>query len=359
MCRCNRGERGQEAGATGAEEKNRSDSTLNPGDVCVGALRPEASGVVISTSAVIVRLSSSRDPSFLHLSWTPREIFVCCCWLYIPPESLAAMAHEASRPLLDGQDRSPSPERATHAEESRRSFELSSESTPLLHRRDDDLVAYGTERRPSVTSEPEDGLPKRRNRVRWPTIIALALLTAGVLTILVFAFAAPAVVREYAQEAAVFKPTALSIDSTTQDGVRARVQGDFVMDAGRVKSKSMRNFGRFATWIAKEVETRQSDVEVYLPEYGNVLVGNAALPSVKVNVRNGHRNQLDFLTHLTAGDIKGIHAVAMDWLEGRLGRLSIKAKATLHLKTGLISLGTQVMTDTITFEGQHSSSILF
>lgn len=269
------------------------------------------------------------------------------------------MAHEASRPLLDGQDRSPSPERATHPEDYRRSFELSSESTPLLHRRDDDLVAYGTERGPFVAPETEDGLPDKRNRVRWPTVISLALLTAGVLAILVFAFAAPAVVKEYSQEAAVFKPTALSIDSTTPDGVRTRVQGDFVMDAGRVKSRSMRNFGRFATWIAKEVETRESDVDVYLPEYGNVLVGNAVLPSIKVNIRNGHHNQLDFLTDLTAGDIKGIHAIAMDWLEGRLGRLSIKAKATLHLKTGLIRLGTQVITDTITFEGQHISSILF
>lgn len=328
--------------------------------MCIDALRPEASGVVISTSAVIVCLSSSRDPTFFHLSWTLREVFVCCCcWFYIPLESLAVMVDEASRPLLDGQARSPSPERAIHPEESRRSFELSSESTPLLHRRDDDLVAYGTERRPSVTSENEDGLPKRRSRVRWPIVISLALLTAGVLAILVFAFAAPAVVKEYAQEAAVFKPTALSIDSMTPDGVRARVQGDFVMDAGRVKSRSMRNFGRFATWIAKEVETRQSDVDVYLPEYGNVLVGNAALPSIKVNIRNGHHNQLDFLTDLTAGDIKGIHAIAMDWIEGRLGRLSTKAKATLHLKTGLISLGTQVITDTITFEGQHSSSTSF
>lgn len=266
------------------------------------------------------------------------------------------MADEASRPLLDDQARPSSPERASHSDQPRRSFELSSESTPLLHRRDDDLVTYGTERRSSVTQETEGESPKRTRRVRWPTIVSLALLTTGVLVILVFAFAAPAVVKEYAQEAAVFKPTALSIDSTTPDGVRARVQGDFVMEAGRVKTKSMRDFGRFATWIAREVETGPSNVDVYLPEYGNVLVGNAELPSIKVNIRNGHHNHVNFLTDLTAGDTKGLHSIAMDWIEGRLGRLSVKGRATLHLKTGLISLGTQTITDTITFEGQLTVS---
>lgn len=264
------------------------------------------------------------------------------------------MADEVSRSLLDGQARSSSPERASHPDPPRRSFELSSESTPLLHRHDEDLVAYGTEPRPSVTSEGERELPTKRRRVRWPTIIALALSTTGILVILLFAFAAPAVVKEYAKEAALFKPTALSIDSTTPDGVRARVQGDFVMDADRVKSQPMRNFGRFATWIAREIETGPSDVDVYLPEYGNVLVGKAAVPSIKVNIRNGHHNHVDFLTDLTAGDTKGVHSIVMDWIEGRLGRLSIKGRATLHLKTGPISLGTQTITDTITFEGQFA-----
>jgi len=277
--------------------------------------------------------------------------------LYFYDIILAIMADEANRPLLDGQARSSSPDLTARPDQARRSFELSSESTPLLHRRDDDIATYGTERRlsqSSAVSHLEDGSPKKRSRVRWPTVISLALLTTGVLAILVFAFAAPAVVKEYAQQAAVFKPTKLSIDSTTPEGVRARVQGEFVMDASRVKGKSMRGFGRLATWIAREVETGESDVDVYLPEYGNVLVGNAALPSIKANIRNGHYNKVDFLTDLKAGDIKGIHAVAIDWVEGRLGRLSIKGRATLHLKSGLIGLGTQIITDTVTFEGDFT-----
>ncbi|KAJ5172436.1 hypothetical protein N7492_005029 [Penicillium capsulatum] len=270
------------------------------------------------------------------------------------------MTDEASRPLLDEQATSsapnPSQEIATRSDP-RGSFELSSESTPLLHRRDDDLVAYGTDRDSSPSSSIESrrsGSPgsscKKTGRVRWPTVLSLALLTTSILAILLFAFAAPAVIKEYAQEAAVFEPTALSIDSTTSNGVRARVQGDFVMDSNRVKGKSIRTFGRFATWISREIDTGDSDVEVYLPEYGNILVGNAALPSIKVNIRNGHHTKIDFLTDLTPGDLKGIHGVAMDWIEGRLGRLSVKGKATLHLKAGLINLGTQILTDTFTFE---------
>lgn len=264
------------------------------------------------------------------------------------------MADEESRPLLDEQARSSSPGppgTATRPDQPRRSFELSSESTPLLHRRDDDIITYGTERRLSGSELVDDDAPRKRSRVRWPPVISLVALITAVLAILIFAFAAPAIVKEYAQEAAVFKPTALSIDSTTEDGVRARVQGDFVMDARRVKTKSMRDFGRLMTWIAREIETGESDVEVYLPEYGNILVGNAHLPSIKVNIRNGHTTHVDFLTNLTAGDTNGLHSIARDWIEGRLAHLSVRGKATLHLKSGIVGLGTQTLTDTVTFEG--------
>ncbi|KAJ5150750.1 uncharacterized protein N7500_010939 [Penicillium coprophilum] len=270
--------------------------------------------------------------------------------------SQVAASEGASRPLLDGPSSPPEwPTVRTSLDEPRPSYELSSESTPLLHRREDELI-YGTRQGLSRSSSfasqnpPEDAAIKRRSHVPWPTVISLALLTLSVLTILVLAFAAPAAVKEYAQQAAIFKPTAVSIDSTTSEGVRARVQGDFVMDSGRVKTKSVRGIGRLATWIAREVETGPSNVEVYLPEYGNVLVGIASLPSIKVNIRNGHHTHVDFLTDLEAGDIRGIHAIAIDWIEGRLGRLSVKGKATMHLKSGLITLGTQILTDYIIIE---------
>ncbi|KUM65364.1 hypothetical protein ACN42_g1706 [Penicillium freii] len=269
---------------------------------------------------------------------------------------VAAMSDAANQALLDEQSSltERSPER-TSVDQPRPSYELSSESTPLLHRREDGLT-YGTEQGLSRSSSfasqnpPENGVVKKRNRVPWPTVISLSILTLSVLAILVLAFAAPAAVKEYAKEAAVFKPAAVSIDSTISDGVRARIQGDFVMDSGRVKNKSVRGIGRLATWIAREIETGPSNVEVYLPEYGNVLVGNATLPSIKVNIRNGHHTNVDFLTDLEAGDIRGIHAIAIDWIEGRLGRLNVKGKATLQLKSGLFALGTQVLTDNIIIE---------
>ncbi|KAG0156883.1 hypothetical protein PDIDSM_4066 [Penicillium digitatum] len=273
-----------------------------------------------------------------------------------PHSGGAAMSDAANRALLDEQS-SPierSPER-TSANQHSPSFEFSSESTPLLHRREGDLI-YGTEQGLSRSSSfasqntPEDGTRKKRSHVPWPTVISLSVLTLSVLVILVLAFAAPAAVKEYAQQAAIFKPTAVSIDSTTPDGVRARIQGDFVMVSDRVKNRSVRGIGRLATWIAKEVETGPSNVEVYLPEYGNVLVGNAALPSIKLNIRNGHHTNVDFLTDLEAGDVRGIHAIAIDWIEGRLGRLNVKGKATLQLKSGLFALGTQVLTDNIIIE---------
>ncbi|KAK4867493.1 hypothetical protein LT330_001003 [Penicillium expansum] len=267
----------------------------------------------------------------------------------------AAMSDAANRALLDEQSGPiEQPLERTSANHPRPSYELSSESTPLLNRRDD--LTYGTEeglsRSSSFASQnpPDDGAIKKRSRVPWPTVISLSILTLSILAILVLAFAAPAAVKEYAQEAAVFKPTAVSIDSTTPDGVRARIRGDFVMDSGRVKNKSVRGIGRLATWIAREVETGPSNVEVYLPEYGNVLVGNAALPSIKVNIRNGRHTNVDFLADLEAGDIRGIHAIAIDWIEGRLGRLNVKGKATLQLKSGLFALGTQVLTDNIIIE---------
>jgi hypothetical protein len=247
------------------------------------------------------------------------------------------------------------PERVS-VDQSRLPYELSSESTPLLHRREDGLI-YGTDQRSSRSSSVashtslDGGANNKRSRIPWPTVISLSILTLSVLAILVLAFAAPAAVKEYAEQAAVFKPTTVSINSTTAGGVRARIQGEFVMDSGRVKNKSVRGIGRLATWIAREVETGPSDVEVYLPEYGNVLVGTAALPSIKVDIRNGHHTLIDFLTDLEAGDVRGIHAVAIDWIEGRLGRLNVKGKATIHLKSGLIALGTQVLTDNIIFEG--------
>ncbi|KAL4740329.1 hypothetical protein BDV11DRAFT_185607 [Aspergillus similis] len=273
------------------------------------------------------------------------------------------MTDEANQPILgEHHDNDASPYQAPSINQQRRSFEVSSESTPLLHRRNDDISTYGgieSSRASSATSGTVslDDYPKKpRNRVGW-TVLCGLLAVGFVVVILILVFIVPAVVKQYVKEAAIFRPANLSVVSATSEGVRARVQGDIVLDANRVKSESARNIGRFVTWIGKEVETGQSQVIVCLPEYGNALVGSASLPSIKITIRNGHVNHLDFEADLIAGDVEGLRSVAVDWLEGRLDRLLLHGSVILHLKSGLLSLGEQTLDDSVVLEGDDFPSL--
>lgn len=169
-------------------------------------------------------------------------------------------------------------------------------------------------------------------------------------------FFAPAAVEEYATQAVDFKATKFSLDSLTQTGVRVQVEGDFKMDASRVKKKSVRDFGKFGTWIAKEVESGPTDVDVYLPEYGNVLLGTARVPGIKVNIRNGHITHISFFTDLEPGSFDGIRNLANDWLDGRLGQIRVKGKATVPLKSGIFRLGDHSIEESLVFEGNNLPS---
>ncbi|PYH47482.1 uncharacterized protein BP01DRAFT_363894 [Aspergillus saccharolyticus JOP 1030-1] len=277
------------------------------------------------------------------------------------------MADETARPLLDSDSRPGSPhsfpspkggvKTASLTYQEPRPYELSDESAPLLHRRDDDdFLGYGgTDPRnrrasePSRPLSPDTALKKRRGRIQWPILCAMTSILA-VAAILVFVFIAPAAVKEYVKDATVFKPTNISIESTTTTGVRARIQGNLNLDARRIRKTPVRNLGRFVTWIGREVETGDSEVEVFLPEYGNVLVGTASLPPLKINIQNGHINHVDFIADLVAGDVQGIRSVALDWLDGRLGRVRLDGRATMHLKSGWLDLGAQTITDSIFLE---------
>jgi hypothetical protein len=231
-----------------------------------------------------------------------------------------------------------------------------SESTPLLARRDDgfpfDDHGAPSSTDPSRQSSQDQLSVKAGNRLTWPTFIALVALSLTTIAVLVLGFFAPSMVKQYVQEAAVFEPTSLSIASFTTSGVRARVEGTFVLDATRVESKSARLFGRLGTWIAKEVESGKSEVEVYLPEHRHVLIGVASVPPIKVSIRDGHVNFIDFLTDLRPGDVDGIRGVANDWLEGRLGMLRVKVLAMVPLKSGVVNLGSQTISESLVFQGQ-------
>ena len=129
------------------------------------------------------------------------------------------------------------------------------------------------------------------------------------------------------------------------------MKGEFVLDSSRVKRGYVRGLGRFATFIAGQVEASQSEVQVHLPEYGDVLVGTASIPPFKVGVRDGRVTHVDFLSDLTVGDAAGMRSIAIDWLEGRMGRLQLNGIATTHLRSGLLNLGAVTLSETRAFEG--------
>lgn len=243
----------------------------------------------------------------------------------------------------------------------------SQESTPLLSRQgDDERVSYNTTL-PNGTSSPAaaslqsirdnlDGNPKGGRR--WATIISLSILSLLVIAILGLGFAAPAVVEEYAKEAIVVEPTSLSIDSFTTTGVRARIQGSVVLDGSRVQKKSVRDLGRAGTWIAKKIQSGKSEVKVYVPEYGNILLGTAKVPPITVDIRDGHYNHVNFLTDLEPGSLKGLRKIANDWLDGRLGSLAVKGIASVPLRSGIFKLGTQTFSQSMLLRGQfHQQQI--
>ncbi|EED23779.1 conserved hypothetical protein [Talaromyces stipitatus ATCC 10500] len=266
------------------------------------------------------------------------------------------MADDSTAPLLsrastDSRDTSYSHKQHQQQRPDSPSFQLSSESTPLLRHEDAYGISYGTENRrrssASVSSNPlwpiED--PSKRPRYRqWPIVIAITTLLAAVILTLVFGFAAPSAVKQYAQEAAVFKPQRISLDSATSEGISIRVQGEFSLDGSRVRQPLVRGTGRFATWIAKEVETGKTEVDVYLPEYDNALLGRAFLPAIKVDIREGHSNSIDIVAGLQSGDVAGIRQVADDWMNGRLARLRVQGTADVNIRSGILKFGSQAIT---------------
>ncbi|KAF2142445.1 uncharacterized protein K452DRAFT_326348 [Aplosporella prunicola CBS 121167] len=201
--------------------------------------------------------------------------------------------------------------------------------------------------RRSAAAEEHRGKLKRR----WPSVIALLLLCAAVVIIMILGFLVPEAVQEYTNQAVVFQPTGLRFESFNPDGVAVRVEGDFTMDASKVQRKSVRDFGRFGTWIAKEVESGESSVEVALPDYGNAVIGTAIIPPIKVSIRNGRTTHIKLVANLHPGSMDGVRDIANDWITGKLGALRLQGKANVPLKSGIIHLGTQKIEEALVFEG--------
>ena len=237
--------------------------------------------------------------------------------------------------------------------------EEATENTPLLPQADENPDQSQPQREQSAEDllrSITNGSGKGSKR-RWPSILALIVLCLVVILIMIFAFLTPNVVERYAAQAVVFDPTSLSIESFTSFGVTARIQGNFYMDASRVRKKTVRDLGRFGTWIAREVESGESQLEVSLPEYGNVVLGTAEVPRIKVDVRNGHTTHIDFLSDLEPGDKDGIRRIANDWIDGRLGQVRVVGKATVPLKSGIFSLGKQILRHEVLFANKDIPAI--
>lgn len=239
--------------------------------------------------------------------------------------------------------------------------EESSESTPLLGSSDTAVAADGditTHTRNSsgasslLRSIQDQQSSKKSSAGRWPSLIALTILCLAAAVVTVVAFILPQVVQQYAMQAMVVEPTSISIDSFTATGAIARVSGTFTMDASKVHKKAVRDIGRFGTWLAREVESRPSTVEVMLPDYGGVVVGMAEIPALKVSIRNGHITPIEFLTHVEPGSKDGLRSVADDWLKGTLQDLRVSGRANVALKSGLLSLGTRPVEHMLVLQGK-------
>jgi len=220
-----------------------------------------------------------------------------------------------------------------------------SEQTPLLSRTDSN-TEY------EANGHVEEVQQSSKSKRSWPFIFAIGGLSIALILALVFGFATPAAVQAYVKEALSFEPDDISIESFTDTGIRARIQGTVWLDADKVHKKSVRDLGRFATYIAKEVESGESHVQVFLPGYDNALLGSAKLPPTKINIRNGHYNWIDKIVDLEPGDPKGIRRVAQDFMDHKLKAVEVEAVASVAVKSGLFSAN-QKVTQFLTLESSE------
>jgi len=212
----------------------------------------------------------------------------------------------------------------------------------------------------SVASHATDTIPAAHARaeaksIRWPSVIAMIVLAAFALAVIILAFIVPAAIEEYAKQATVIEPTNLSLVSITPNGVRARVQANFRVDAQRVESDHVRRVGRAVSWLAGQLGAEETKINVYLPDFNNVLLGSAGVPPLRVTILDGHNNEVDFVADLIPGDADGIRTLANEWLKGRLSEVRMVGQADVQLSAGVagfIPLGTHSIVESLTFEGQ-------
>lgn len=197
----------------------------------------------------------------------------------------------------------------------------------------------------------EEGQKPHRSH-RWPSLAAFVVASVVVLCILVVGFAAPPAIEEYVREAAVIQPTGLELESFTQSGVRLRIQGDFVLDSGRVRKASVRRIGRIGTSLSRVISTKQSRVAVILPEFSAESLGILHVPGLRISVVDGAANHLNFICEIVTQQLDALRPLVNQWIQGTLVSLEIEAVAEVPLTLGFISLGTQTLSHRLIFKGK-------
>ncbi|KAM0338254.1 hypothetical protein ACHAPU_011379 [Fusarium lateritium] len=192
---------------------------------------------------------------------------------------------------------------------------------------------------------------------RWPSIIAIVILGFIVILIIVLGFLIPPAVKEYAEKAAVVEPTNLSIENITSDGIRARIRANVYLDESRVDNKNSRRIGKAVTGIMRKLETKETTVNVYLPDYADALAGTAVIPPLVVDVVSGHMNEMDFVAEVNPGDPEHIRKIANDWLDGKLKQLKVVGKTKIHLQSGVFPLGSHDVAESMVFEANEIPSM--
>ncbi|ENH68389.1 hypothetical protein FOC1_g10014172 [Fusarium oxysporum f. sp. cubense race 1] len=251
-----------------------------------------------------------------------------------------------------------------------REEEEPTEASPLLNRSYDGHHSDASEREQNgrVSTEPQSraawslwSICNKKTSTkapwRWPSIIAMVLLGIIVILIIILGFLVPPAVKEYAEKAAVLEPTNLSIENITSDGIRARIRANVYLDGSRVDNKNSRRIGKAVTGIMRKLETKETTVNVYLPDYADALAGAAVIPALVVDVVNGHTNELDFVADVNPGDAEHIRKIANDWLEGNLKQLKVVGKTKVHLKSGIVPLGAHDVAESMVFEANEIPSM--
>ncbi|KAF4123812.1 hypothetical protein GMORB2_5528 [Geosmithia morbida] len=231
----------------------------------------------------------------------------------------------------------------------------SSETAPLLAPQGDGDEAALQES--SVSSSPSQAGRSSGSGWRWPSLIAGVVMVALVIAVLLCGFLLPGAVKVYAENAAVLEPRSLSVESITNDGVRARIRAEFHLDGSRVSDPHARRIGRFTTGIMRYLSTEETRVSVYAPGYDDSLLGSVAVPPLTVSIVDGHSTLLDIVADLVPGDVDNIRRIANSWLDGKLDNLKLTGSTSITLKSGFIPLGSHDVVESMVFEASKIPSL--